>query len=82
MKSKKIKIRKEKNGKFLVYIPGHRNLLVTNEIGYEIINYYLKGLRQEEILSLLMKNYNANKEILERDLTNFLKKCKKYGVLK
>ncbi len=52
----------------------------TNETGAFIFNNLKDNKSIEEILELLIKEYNAPKEVLEKDLYEFIDELKKRGI--
>lgn len=79
--NKKVKIRKEYNDKFLVYVPKYRNLLIVNATGYEILFHLKQGLSKEEIISYMPSKYNVELSVLEKDINRFLNKCKELYII-
>ena len=52
----------------------------TNESGAFIFNNLKDNKSIDEILSLLKKEYNAPKDVLEKDLYEFVEELKKRGI--
>lgn len=54
----------------------------TNEVGGEIYNYLKLNKSVDEIVSLLLKEYDTTKEELEKDVKEFIGELKKRGIFK
>ncbi len=68
--------------KVLVYSSKEGILFETNEIGEFIIQKLKEGLKKEEILDGLINETKAKKEIVNKDLNDFLDRLVKEGFLK
>jgi len=79
--NKNVKIRKEDDDVFLIYVPKYRNLLITNTTGYEIIYLLKEGKNTDNILSLMKQKYKVDSKTLENDLKTFLKKCEDWYII-
>ncbi len=51
-----------------------------NETGAFIFNNLKEGKTQSEVLELMTKEYNAPKDVLEKDLIEFINELKKRGI--
>ena len=51
-----------------------------NETGAFIFNSLKEGKSKDEILELMAKEYNASKEILSKDIDEFINELKKRGI--
>jgi hypothetical protein len=72
-------IRKDLHG-YLVYVPG-APLLFLNKTANDIFHLIKKNKNKQEIVNFISKKYKKNKTIVEKDVTNFLKKLKNKGFL-
>jgi hypothetical protein len=79
--NRSVRIRKEEDDVFLVYVPKYRNILLTNTIGYEILYLLSKNKSVEEIFSWLINKYEVDSKVLENDLITFLKKCEEAYII-
>lgn len=52
----------------------------TNEVGGAIYNYLKLNKTVDEIVNLLQKEYNAEKEVIEKDTIEFIGELKKRGI--
>lgn len=77
--SDKIKIRKDLDG-YLMYQPG-RGLTLLNQIGYEIISRCDGNNTTNEISGSISRKYDANIEIVEKDVKEFIEKFELLGIV-
>jgi len=77
----RIKIRKETEGKFLIYVPQYRNLVFINTTGLFIIENMKKNKTAGEIIDEMMEKYFIGSETAQKDLQDFLKICEENNIV-
>jgi len=77
----KIKIRRESEDKFLVYVPQYRNLVFINSTGLFIIRNMKRNKNTNEIMHEMVKNYSISIDTAQKDLQDFLKICEENNIV-
>lgn len=56
-------------------------LLIVNELGYFIINTLKDDLSREELIKIILLNYDADLGLIEEDVNKFLDKLNKRSLI-
>ena len=72
-------------GEYMIITTSNNNVNFSkifniNETGAFIFNNLKEGKNQSEVLELMTKEYNAPKDVLEKDLIEFINELKKRGI--
>ncbi len=84
MKIKNGLLLKEVAGNFVVVPVGNISfnaMLTLNETGYLLWKKLEEGAEKEDLVNLLLSEYDITNEIAESDVTAFIEKLEKAGIL-
>ncbi|MCH5171991.1 MAG: PqqD family protein [Erysipelotrichales bacterium] len=58
-----------------------KNIITLNETSLEIYTLLKDGLNEEEIVERMLKDYNVDKEVLKKDVSDVIERFISLGVL-
>lgn len=79
-----VKCLKDRNNIVIKDVKGYRiiyaneKILLLNEVGKLIINYLIKGVDEKIIVKMLSRKYKVKRDIIKKDLKEFIKKLDRY----
>jgi hypothetical protein len=65
----------------LVFNPENGESFSVNPIGVELTSLMREGKSFDEISNVILKKYNAEKQVFEKDFQEFLETLSSYGLL-
>ncbi|HOI31271.1 MAG: PqqD family protein [Bacteroidales bacterium] len=64
-----------------IFNPASGESFTVNQVGLDILNLLRKGEKQETIIQQLSEKYQADKAVIERDLSDFQAMIKQYHLI-
>lgn len=64
-----------------IFDPSTGQTFTTNEIGLEIIRLLKEGKKLEEIISCIDEHYDAERDLIYKDIVQFLSQLKTYRLI-